>query len=310
MVRNEFFEDLHAGRTEVKNVRSFETTWKKVVAFEEKSGLCLDNGLSRDEYVALFNAMSIVRYNTFQNYRSFIKQYVRYLIDKGVLPAEQEEIVQSINVDDLDKKSESDRVTIYKDIASLSEAIKRTIDNSSAYDVTMYDLPAAILYLSWYGLRPEQISEYTKSNVLDDGLIVDGNKVLVPYSVLEIFKRLRDSDGFYKQGRGVIFSQYALSDYLIRSAHSDKLTAQNLRLAVIRFNKVSNGCYSLTCESIYIWGACSRAFNLEHSWGTLDLKDSAVLQKIFGKDISPDALNSWKKDYLRYKRLFSTDATR
>lgn len=139
-----------------------------------------------------------------------------------VLPEEQESILASVTVDDL-KINEAGGVQYYKNLGMLHQAIQDSIKVSECYDKTLYDLPAAILYLAWYGLTEEQIINFPKENVLDDGVIINGVKTEMPFEILQVFTRLRDSEGYYQQARGVIFRAYVYSDNLIRTERNSKI---------------------------------------------------------------------------------------
>ena len=70
---------------------------------------------------------------------------------------------------------------------------------SECYDETLFDLPAVILYLAWFGLTEEQIINFPKEDVLDDGVMINGEKTEMPFEILQVFKRLRDAEGYYQQ---------------------------------------------------------------------------------------------------------------
>lgn len=104
----------------------------------------------------------------------------------------------------------------FENIQALHRAIQEEIAVSGAHDPAEYDRSAVSLYLSWYGLTAEQIKMFRKSDVLNDGIIIDGKMAQVPSDILDVFIRLRDSEGYYTAGDRVIYRRYEDSDYLIR----------------------------------------------------------------------------------------------
>ncbi len=315
MIRDEFFEDPTDGFASVSSQSRFNRMWKKVLAFEERTGLSLDEGFTREQYVSLFNSMRIRHVNLFvTSYKSDLMSYVRYLIANKVLPEEQEAILASVTVDDLSIISEEseDVIHYYKNVAMLRESIQDTIANgTNVVDKTLYDLPAVMLYLAWYGLTEEQILNFRKDAVLEDGIMVDGIKIEIPFKIMQVIKRLRDSEGYDQQARGVIFHKYVASDYLIRTERKAKITLDNLRTFLYRFNKISDRRYSLRYDVVHQSGIFYRAYILECESTSFDLDDPAFASKVFCEEFSNQTwqdrvkLKARVKDYGLYKQLFS-----
>ena len=310
MIRSKFFEDTTGGFASVSSPSRFTRMWKKVLAFEERTGLSLDKGFTREQYVRLFNSMKIRHVNLFvTSYKSDLMSYVRYLIANEVLPEEQEAILSSITVNDLSIKSDegSEVVHYYKNVAMLREAIEDTIKTSESYDETLHDLPAVILYLAWYGLTEEQILNFPKSAVMEDGIIVNGVKVEIPFGIMQVFKRLRDADGYFQQAKGVIFHKYTASEYLIRTERKEKITLDNLRTFLYRFNKISDRRYSLRYDVVHQSGIFYRAYILECESTSFDLDDPVFASKVFcDKTLQNRVKHKTRvKDYELYKQLFS-----
>ncbi len=314
MIRNKFFEDSTGGFASVSSQSRFSRMWKKVLAFEERTGLSLDEGFTREQYVSLFNSMKIRHVNLFAtSYKSDLMRYVRYLIANKVLPEEQETILASITMDDLRIKSDEGEEVVhyYKNVAMLREAIEDTINTSESYDETLHDLPAVMLYLAWYGLTEEQILNFRKDAVLEDGIMVDGVKIEIPFEIMQIIKRLRDADGYYQQARGVIFHKYVASDYLIRTERKEKITLDNLRTFLYRFNKISDKRYSLRYDVVHQSGIFYRAYILECESTGFNLNDPTFASKVFCEEFSNRTYQdrvkhkTRVKDYGLYKQLFS-----
>jgi len=306
MIRTKFFEDPDGGYAKVNNPKIFDRVWKKILAFEEKTGLSLDNGFTREEYVSMFNSMKIRRTILLVDYKGCAMAYVRYLIANKVLPPEQEGILASVTTDDLVISKDGSGVQYYKDLGMLRSAIQDSVRSSECYDETMFDPAVASLYLAWYGLSQEEIIEYPKTNVLDDGIIIHGEKLQVPFDILQVFRRLRDADGYYQQARGVIFRKYVYSKYLIRSDRNAQLTVLLLRPLLSRLNAVCGKVYSLCHNVVYDSGIFNRAYRLECEGFQLDLENPEVASEVFCEDLFNNRRLHLARirDYNLYKQLY------
>lgn len=304
MIRNKFFEDPDGGYAKVGVKKNFDIAWKKVLAYEEQTGQSLDNGLTKEQYVSMFNSMRVRHTSTFFNYKSHVMSYVRYLIANGVLPAEQESILASVTVDDL-KINETSGVQYYKNLGMLHQAIQDSINVSECYDETLFDLPAVILYLAWFGLTEEQIINFPKEDVLDDGVMINGEKTEMPFEILQVFKRLRDAEGYYQQARGVIFRAYVYSDNLIRTERNSKINVSKMQGLVNRLNTLMDGAYSLRYNVIHQSGIFYRAHLLECESTQFNLEDPEFASKVLCEDLSSKVKRTARiRDYKLYKQLF------
>lgn len=304
MIRNKFFEDPDGGYAKVGVKKNFDIAWKKVLAYEEQTGQSLDNGLTKEQYVSMFNSMRVRHTSTFFNYKSHVMSYVRYLIANGVLPAEQESILASVTVDDL-KINETSGVQYYKNLGMLHQAIQDSIKVSECYDETLFDLPAVILYLAWFGLTEEQIINFPKEDVLDDGVMINGEKTEMPFEILQVFKRLRDAEGYYQQARGVIFRAYVYSDNLIRTERNSKINVSKMQGLVNRLNTLMDGAYSLRYNVIHQSGIFYRAHLLECENTQFNLEDPEFASKVLCEDLSSKVKRTARiRDYKLYKQLF------
>lgn len=304
MIRNNFFEDPNGGYAKVSVKQIFDRVWKKVLSFEEKTGQSLDDGFTKEQYVSMFNSMRIRHTRIFFNYKSHVMSYIRYLIANGVLPEEQENILASVTVDDL-RIDEAGGVQYYKNLGMLYKAIQDSINASECYDETLYDLPASILYLAWYGLSEDQIINYPKEDVLDDGIMINGEKIEVPFNVLQVLKRLRDSDGYYQQARGLIFHTYVYSDNLIRTERNGTITVPMMQGLVNRLNALLDRTYSLRYNVIHQSGIFYRAYLMECESTQFNLDDPEFVSKVFCEDLSNKVKRTSRiRDYKLYKQLF------
>lgn len=305
MIRKKFFEDSETGCSSFANPKVFNQVWKKVEAYEQETGRTLDSGFTKEEFVAMFNSMRIRHAGTFPNHKAAVMHYIRYLIANGCLPANQEQILASVTTDDLSIKN-SKHIHYFKNLAMLQEAINDSVRSSESYDDTLYDLPSAILYLAWYGFTENEIINFRKDAVLEDGIIKGNDKIEMPYEICRLFERLRDADGYYQQARGVIFHKYMYSEYLIRTERNPQIDLDNMRGMLYRLNAIAGRVYSLRYDVAHLSGIFYRAYRLECESSNFNLDDPEFASKIFCEDLNTKAkLTARVRDYKLYKQLFS-----
>lgn len=313
MNRTQFFEDSDGGYASFPQPKHFTKTWKKVTAFEESIGKTLDSGFTREEYVALFNSALARSSSTFFNDKKAVMYYIRYLVVHGVLPAEQEEVLASISVEDLRiKEGNKNRIRYFKNLTHLRDAIDDTVKVADRVDETVFDVPSAVLYLAWFGLTEEQILTLPKTAVEEDGITLDGKKIEMPYFVTELLMRLRDAEGFYTKGKGIIFRKFIYSDNLIRTEDSYQMTVFQMRASLSRMDRIMDHVYSLRFDTVRQSGIFYRAYMTECESTDFDLKDIKFASKIFCEDLTgknpkdPGKIHRERiRDYGLYKQLFS-----
>lgn len=312
MNRTQFFEDADGGYASFSHPKHFSKTWNKVLAFEESIGKSLDDGYTREEYIRLFNFALTRCTSTFPNDKKAIMFYVRYMVAHGALPKEQEDILCGITPDDLSIKG-ADRIRYFKNLNHLREAIEDTVKVADRVDETVFDVPSAILYLAWYGLTEEQVLTLPKTAVLEDGIMLDGKKIEMPYFVTELLNRLKEADGFNTKGKGIIFRKYVYSENLIRTEDSYQLNVFQMRANLSRMDRIMDHAYSLKFDTARQSGIFYRAYMLECESSNLDLSDPVFASRIFcenlySKENKADPAKRYRqrmRDYALYKQLFS-----
>lgn len=312
--REQFFHGSDGGYESYSHPKNFMQTWKKVLQFEKDAGKTLDEGFTREEYVALFNFVLVRCVSTFYNDKRAVLFYVRYLISKGLLPPEHDETVSGIYSNDL-KLDNSQRVRYFKNLAHLRDAIEESVRCAGRIDDTMWDVPSAILYLAWYGLTEDQILSLPKSAVTDDGVMLDGELIPMQPFVTDVLTRLRDSEGFRartKSDNGIL-RRYVYSEFLIRTEDSPQLTHLQMRSNLSRFGNVMGHESSLKFKTARQSGIFYRAYITECESNGLNLDDISVASKVFCEDLSPneskpDPIKRYRermRDYAMYKQLFA-----
>lgn len=308
MIRSAFFEDpVFTSMGEVQQ-REERRTLKKVAEFEESTGQALEDGFTREKYVALFNSMKIRRTYNLYHFKSLLSKYVDYLISNGSLDPEQRGILDSIVIDDLN-------VTDYfKNLNTLYNAVKDTIEyameEKSCIDEAAFYPAAAAIFLLWYGLTKQEIVDYLKKDILDDGIMIHGEKIVPPYGVLNMLTLARDSDGYFQRAKADIYHKYPYSEYLIRSRYSHHIKVSGITNLIAHANDVKGGEYSLEPNVIRQSGIFFRAYQMECESVDFNLSDPVFASKVFCEDFTGEskkykvAHTSRIQDFKLYKQLF------
>lgn len=282
----------------------FGSMWEKLRAFEEKGGKPIEDGLTKEEYVSLYDAMSIRHSTVFDKMKVCLTFYMKFLVNEGVLPFSDLELFQSIKFSDVPVRSIG-TVMFYKNIDQLIENIEDSKMSSDAYDTDRFDMAAGVLYLAWYGFTNEEIANAKKADVTKDGVYKSGSLVHMDKYVIKELLKLVDAEGYYQLARGPIFVRYVKTDFLIRTKKADRVKAKALNNVVWRINEVCDQRYSLSLGVVYKSGVFFRAYMEECAGRKLDLKDMGAVGRALKRKITtPMALRSAVNDYLRYKTLF------
>lgn len=322
MIRDQFFFDREHGYATISNKIQFEAMWKKLTAFEKSFGVSVDDGLTREQYINLFSFAKVTRPTMFNSFKAALLLYIDYLVSQETLSGEHAQTVDSISIEEIgaydvdaaiseaNKKKDENKpktpqkaVAYHKDLESLHKAIQFAVSKSKGADPSIFDMRSVALYLTWYGVDRESILNYKKSDVLDDGIIINGEKVEPPADVLRIFIRARDAIGYYQSTSNVAYHIYVPSEYLIRTEHSVHVNYNTLQASIARLNNLAPQL-SLTFNPVRISGMLYRAHIAECEDPNFSLNID-YMAKVFDIPSTNTALiKSRIEDYKIYKQMF------
>ncbi len=242
---------------------------REIESAEERTHVSLEANNSTDEYIALLSATVLRHSQSFANIKSVMLNYIRYLADRKALLPCQEEIFSRIQFEDVvvQVRDENARYVYHKDLQALRQAIEESVKLSKCYDPSVYDVVIAIYYLSWYGLKPEQMINLKKSDVsIQVSAVVTSGKIKdvdtsVAGFVATHLNRLKNAEGFYQMARYPVFRAYKPSEYLLRTERSEQLDINKLRSITKRFNSIAYRKFSLTHEVVYRSGIYNRIYH-------------------------------------------------
>ena len=309
MTREQIVKGILDQNTNASNM--FRQVWKHVLAYEASSGNSLDNGLTREQYIDLFSSFCRRRAG-FTARKSAVMSYVRAMVESGSLPAEQVTVLSSVHFPDLNvagtvgqARENAVKLGYFKNFQALKTAVMETVVESGAKYPEKFDIPTAILFLAWFGLTEEEITNVRKADLTPDGITVGDRFVSMPDDVMQFLHPVKNSLGYNQQAKGVIFRSYIPSEYLIRTDRTDKMTVESMRPILYRMNKESDCRYSLSYETAFRSGVYFRAYMLECASDSFDLKDPAFAAKVLCADTSTESKHlAAIGNYNAYKKLF------
>lgn len=307
MMREKFFSGEDGGYYSIVAQDSFDLTWRKVEYFESQTGKSIDDVLTKDDYIEMFSFMRIRRATALYLNQSNVSIYLRYLIAHGVLPENQEEIMRSVDFNDLPLDTDLYGIRYHKNIIMLHDAIQEVMEISDVLDKTVLYLNACVLYLAWYGLTLDEIVNYEKEWVRPDGILIRGKLVEPPVEVLNVMLAYKRADGFerYNRSGNASFVKFMWSKYLIRTNRSDKLIPRQVMNSMASFNNLNDGWYGMKYSVAYQSGLFHRAYLKEINSSSFDIENDAELaSRVFREDLSDKQKRLTRiKDYNMYKKL-------
>ena len=320
-LRVAFEESLKSSKS-ASTRRSFMSYWKKIKNFEDKAQKYLVSGFTREDFVSLLSSMGPRSHGVLLNYIKSIKTYIIWLKESAYFSSEyadsQIELLESVRLDELNtpKKindaSSGNKLLYFKNLKTLWMAIEETVQVSGCYDITSLYPAICISVLLWYGFKEPEIIEIKKLDVLDTAVVNMRTKTAVKMDALsmEVLKKYKEAEGYYRLGRGAIHISYLASSFLFRSDRAEQLTSKNLRSALSRFSKYSSRKFSFESKAIYTSGLfnriCMKEFNGDFLIDDLSLEETAKCFELNydGSIESKNKINGVLESYRAYKRYF------
>ena len=309
MAREQIVKEIIGQKTNASN--TFRQVWKHVLDYEATSGNCLDNGLTREQYIDLLSSFCRRRAG-FTGRKSALMTYVKAMVESGGLAEDQISILSSVHFPDLNiigtivqaKKSDV-KLSYFKNFQALKSAIAETLTESDTKYKEKYDIPKSILFLAWFGLTEEEIFNLRKKDVMADGVMVGDRMITLPEDVAKHINHLAVSDGYYQKAKGVIFRRYVPSEYLIRTDRRERLDVLGMRSILYRMNLITGRKFSLSYDTAFYSGVYFRAYMLECESDSFDLSDPTFAAKVLCTDTSTPSMHSAAIDnYNMFKKLF------
>ncbi len=304
MIRKQFFTDTDDGYAAIPVQSNFNGFWNRVEEAEKASGLSVDNALTKEQYATLLNLMGFRKRADFFTCKTFLGRYVDYLVRHGVLPESQTKMLRRVSFEEI-KLNKQVGVVYFKDLPMLRAKIEEAVRLSGSHDENLYDMHATILYLTWFGLSMDEIINLRKDDVLDDGILLNGKKMVLPYSVCNVLARCRDAVGYSQQAKGVIFMRYQASEYLLRSRLKPQLNSGNIRSMLCALNRYADFNAGLRLDVVCDSGLFNRLYQLERESVDFPLDNMEFAESATGKKFTNVAVHkNFLEEYKLYKQWF------
>lgn len=260
---------------------TISTYWLRIAKIEKHLGKGLDKGYTRDEYVSLLNALNATNLNAFYGNKSRIGAYIKWLIQRDMLPPDSIHSLTSIKFGEM----RPDRIFDMKYFASfdsLRNAIETTLFAADRIDNAVYALQISALYLAWCGLTIEEALALRKADVLDDCVVVCGRRICPEPEIMAYLIAYRDATQYMTQGKGIITRRYPDSEYLFRTAQSHHVTDPKTMRVFLRTFGVSGGEENIyNYDKVYWSGIFKRTYDYECEHGKLTTGNLDILEKLF-----------------------------
>ena len=259
----------------------------------------------------------------FSNYVHVIKTFITVAQNCGIISEEylqsQIQVLESIHLNELNTPktlsdaSKNSKLLYFKNLKTLWGAISETVQDSGCYDVSSLYPAICISMLLWYGFHKHEIVEIKKADVLETGVINPRTKKLVKMDSLSMdtIHRYKESEGYYRLGRGPIFIRYLDSPFLFRSDRTEQFGVRNIKLTLSRFGSYLSRKFSFESRAIYTSGLFNRIATAEFN-GTFSINDLPLdaAAKYFELDYDGSSAAKAKvissiESYKAYKRMFS-----
>lgn len=302
-------ERIDSGELNEKSATIIQSVFKRIGLAENALGINIEDRLSREEYIALFEKLGISRINYFRNIHAIISVYFQWLKNTGRADPDMD-VFSSFDFQDLNLEGAFDQ-KYYKDFQSMQDRINDTLIASGRIDEDIFATQIAMIYLAWSGVKIEDAIQIKKTDVYEDHIVVNGSIIYPNNAIMHFLNEYRDAVGYTSQARHVIYLKYAQSEYLIRTVRRDQLTPKNASFLLAAFSKsfvgldAKNFDTAFSYAKIYWSGVFHRAYLYECVNGTIQKNDVETINRVFGMNYK-DATkaNMCLKDYLVYKECF------
>lgn len=268
--------------------------------------------LDRESFIDAFNNMHLYGRNTFYTAKTYIYEFLLWLIGEHQLTEQQLEDFKSISYNDVERDHIYDTYYFhsYSDlIYNLDEAIQlRNPDNTEVGDVAK-----AVATLSWFGFDIDIIADIKKSDLLEIEQCVvhpvTKKKHYLPESAISFLSEFRDAESFLSLKMlhdNYITMYYKESAYLIRNTRAAHLSRIQLNNSFKYINSISDEIGKrFLISKIYWSGLCCRIYYDEQNNGLIKAKDVDRLQRLFEVEgeTTPSVRNKLRTDLVQYQEF-------
>lgn len=285
--------------------------WERVANAEAKVGKRLEDGYSREECIALLEALNITRTSAFRSSKSMIGRYLQWLQGKDVLDDASVKAFYSIGYGDI-CSSQVYESKYFKNFDDLDNAIVTTLDAAEKVDNGVFATQISAIYLAWLGIPIEDALLLKKEDIGENTIRLP-NRTISPNSVImQYLKDYRDAESYESQAKGIISLKYAKSKFLFRTSRTASIDVPKTLRIMIRDFGLSGGAKQndFNYDKIYWSGIFCRAYEYEIAHGDIQSGNVPLLEELFNERYpSARIANQRLNEYNSYKRYFYPEET-
>lgn len=285
--------------------------WERVANAEAKLGKRLEDGYSREEYVALLEALNITRTSAFRSSKSMIGRYLKWLQGKDALDDAAVKAFYSIGYGDI-CSSQVYESKYFKNFDDLNNAIMTTLDAAEKVDNSVFATQISAIYLAWLGIPIEDVLLLKKEDIKDDTICLPDRTISPNSVIMQYLKDYRDAESYESQAKGIISLKYAKSKLLFRTSRTANISTPKTLRIMIRDFGLSGGAEQndFNYDKIYWSGTFYRAYEYELANGAIPSGNVPLLEKLFNEKYpSARIANQRLYEYNSYKRYFYPEET-
>lgn len=272
------------------------------------------NDLTRQDIIDIYSKLFFMKVRAFQSHKSKIAAFMYWMGKTGNGSPDILKELQEVDFDDMDRGKYFESY-YFRDLNDLNSLLKAAFGTEICEYSTFY----CMALLVWHGIQKEHLSNMLKSDVLDDGKVIDSlvNKTReISPSVVPYLLHYRDADEFKSNKFGQDISMpYRKTAYLFRTYRTERMGYNQLTAAAIRASKVISDTgryFRLKC--IYDSGVYYRIHEYEKENGNIKGDDYALLRVLLDMEyiditqISRRRYLSIKfREYQEFKRFKYSD---
>lgn len=260
----------------------------------------IDN-LSRQDLIMMLSESSIMSMNTFDSFKSKIKNFMVWLCDNGYCSEKLPASWQSIYYSDIDRSEFYDKC-YFKNYAELHDTIQSVFANNPSE----YDTFISAATLVWFGIEIKDLPCILKADLYEDaGYIIIPNtkrKIYLPQDAVRQLVAYKYADTYESSKFGGSIQKYAKTKYLFRSYKNDRFTVSQLTNISATANRVA-ASYGKTFQwsRIFLSGLYARILDTENQFGEIGNTNYDKLREFFGESLSKQVLSQKYKEYQAYR---------
>lgn len=292
-----------------ESAKEMTNLFERIGRYEDQLGKHIEDDLTREDFVFLFENIRIASIYSFKNIKSKFVTYLEWLRDKNYASPNLEAL-SGIKFKDISLKQVFEQ-KYFKDFQSLQDKINDTLWAAERIDDMVFATQITAIYLAWCGVKVEEAVALKKADVGEDHISVGGRKIYPNATIMSFIRDYRDAVSYEAQARGVINLKYIPSEYLLRTVRKDSITPKDLSFLLAKFSKsaadqnVQSDGNTFAYAKIYWSGVFHRAYIYECENGTIKKNDIATINRVFGEnhDLTVRA-NFRLSDYTAFKEHF------